>query len=74
MKKQIVFLILPFTIFVLSACNKSNCSHCLIKDNQNAIIKDYKEKCGESKDISDYEKSAAEDAVQYGGTFSCTTK
>jgi hypothetical protein len=51
------------------SCEK--CSHCMVKDDSGKIIKDYGEKCGEGKDVSDYEASAKEDSKQYGGNFSC---
>ena len=49
----------------------SKCSHCVVKDKNGTVLKDYTEKCGTNEDISGYEKSAAEDAKQYGGTLTC---
>jgi len=74
MKKQIIIISLAVSLFSLVGCSGDKCSHCMIKDSQGAVIKDYDEKCGKSKDVSDYEKSCQEDAVQYGGTFDCTSK
>ena len=73
MKKQIIYIALLAGIGGLTSCSKDKCSHCMIKDSQGAVIKDYGEKCGVSKDVSDYEESAKKDAVQYGGTFGCTS-
>jgi len=72
--KKVFVISLFISAFFLSSCSKDKCSHCLIKDSQGAVIKDYDEKCGTSKDVSNYEQSAKEDAAQYGGTFGCTSK
>ena len=73
MKKLFICGLFFISILALSSCSNDKCSHCLIKDSQGAVIKDYDEKCGESKDVTDYEESAEEDATQYGGTFGCTS-
>ena len=59
-----------FVTLTFSSCKK--CSHCTIKDSNGSTIKDYGEKCGTSTDVNDYENSSKKDAVQYGGTFTCT--
>jgi hypothetical protein len=56
-------------MFSFNSCNK--CSHCTVTDDSGKIIKDYTEKCGTNEDINNYEKSATEDAKQYGGTLKC---
>ncbi len=69
MKTIILSSITLFATISFTACNK--CSHCTVKDNNGTIVKDYTEKCGTNEDISNYEKSASEDAKQYSGTFKC---
>ena len=73
MKKLFLHSLFFISILALFSCSNNKCSHCLIKDSQGAVIKDYDEKCGTSKDVNDYEESAKEDAAQYGGTFGCTS-
>lgn len=60
--------VIALNVFNVS-CSK--CSHCVVKDKNGAVLKDYTEKCGTNEDISNYEKSATEDAKQYGGTLTC---
>jgi hypothetical protein len=64
---------IPYLFFqavVLPSCGDS-CSHCMVKDDNDNVIKDYDEKCGTSEDVDEYERSAEEDAAQYLGSFSC---
>ncbi|MCF8258097.1 MAG: hypothetical protein K9J06_11100 [Flavobacteriales bacterium] len=63
-------LILIILALILPSCGDS-CSHCMVKDGNDNVIKDYDEKCGTSDDVDEYERSAAEDAAQYSGGFSC---
>ena len=72
--KKILFallILLPVSL-IFSTCKKSVCSHCVIKDSNGAIIKDYGQKCGTTTDVDNYQRSAREDAVQYNGTITCT--
>lgn len=71
LKNTFIATLICFTVaMTFSSCKK--CSHCKVKDANGNTIKDYGEKCGTSKDVSDYENSSKRDAVQYGGTWSCT--
>ena len=67
-----VGLVLFSVVLISSTFKKSVCSHCVIKDSNGAIIKDYGQKCGTTTDVDNYERSAREDAVQYNGTITCT--
>lgn len=71
MKKGLLVLGLGM-LLAFPSCKK--CSHCVVNDANGNIIKDYGEKCGTSKDVSDYESSAKSDAKQYSGTCDCTGK
>ena len=67
MKKILgIIVLIGLNLFNVS-CSK--CSHCVVKDTNGKVLKDYTEKCGTNEDISNYEKSAKEDAQQYGGTL-----
>ena len=71
--KMKVLPYIPYLFFlaiVLPSCGDS-CSHCMVKDDNDNVIKDYDEKCGTSEDVDEYERSAEEDAAQYSGSFSC---
>jgi hypothetical protein len=63
-------LLLLLIALIMPSCG-DNCSHCMVRGENDNIIKDYDEKCGTSADVDEYERSAEEDAAQYGGTFSC---